>query len=132
LRKSKFQNILNAFQAISSITFQQRLKHHIDQFTTQGYFDYDRVRIYENGIIENLKKPTERVSLCGAFTQNRVNLGVDLGVSWIGFSASDPTTVAVFDEKPKMISSPKKAVAFTCRENRDVIMSILRFFDKSS
>ena len=130
LNKSKFDKILSAYKAVSSFTFQQRLNLYINQIKTKGYFEYDDVIIHENGLLEEIKKPYHKVSLCGAFSQERVSNGLDFGVSWIGFSASNPNVICVCSEKPKVFSSPKQSVAFTIKENRDVIMYILQKFDK--
>lgn len=130
LQKTKFENVAKAFHALSECTFQQRLKRYTDAWATVGYFDYQRVRIHSNGTIEDLKKPQNKVSLCSALTDKRLSFGAEFGVSWIGYSASDPAYVAVYDQVPKGLFSKTTAVGFDCNENRDVILTIIQAFDK--
>ena len=132
LQKTKFANLAKAFQALSACTFRQRLKRYTDAWTSAGYFNYQGVRIHADGMIENIKNIKKRASLRGAITEGRVSFGASFGVSWIGYSASDPAYVAVYDTPPKGLFSKTTVVGFDCNMNRDVIMALLLGFDKSN
>lgn len=129
-QKTKFQNIAQAFQSLAQITFQQRLQRYTDALASAGHFDYQRVRFHRDGTIEDLKDFRKRVSLCRAHTEKRLSFGAEFGLSWIGYSASDPAYVAVYDRPPKGLFSKSIVVGFDCNENRDVIIAILQAFDR--
>lgn len=132
LQKAKFESIAKAFQSLSSSTFRQRLQCYTDAWKSVGHFDYHGVRIHADGIIEDLKNTKKRASLRGAKTQMRISFGSSFGVSWIGYSATDPAYVTVYDIPPKSAFSKATAVGFDCNENRDVILAILQSFDSTT
>jgi len=131
LRKTKFENIRKAFEALSQVTLRQRFNIYRDALHSVGYFDYGKVRIFGDGTIASLKNLGIKVSLHEAFSQTRVGLGKSFGVSWIGYSESNPSVIGIYEKPPGGIFSKNYCVQFECEEDRDVILPLLRSFDRS-
>ena len=126
LKKTKFSNLLSAFEALSPLTFRQRYQRYIDALKSDGYFDYSKTRIYADGTISTLKQPEIRLSLQDAYSENRLGMGKSYGVSWIGYSESDPSAIGFYEKPHGGFFTKNACVQFKCRENRDVIMALLR------
>ena len=126
LKKTKFSNLLSAFEALSPLTFRQRYQHYIDALKFEGYFDYSKTRIYADGTISTLKHPEIRLSLQDAYSENRLGMGKSYGVSWIGYSESDPYAIGVYEKAHGGFFTKNACVQFKCQQNRDVIMALLR------
>lgn len=126
LKKTKFTNLLSAFEALSPLTFRQRYQHYIDALKSEGYFDYSKTRIYADGTISTLKQPGVRLSLRDAYSENRLGMGKSYGVSWIGYSESDPYAIGVYEKPHGGFFTKNACVQFKCQQNRDVIMALLR------
>lgn len=126
LKKTKFSNLLSAFEALSPLTFRQRYQRYVDALKSDGYFDYSATRIYADGTISTLKQPDIRLSLRDAHSENRLGMGKSYGVSWIGYSASDPFEIGFYEKPPGGFFTKNACVQFKCLENRDVIITLLR------
>lgn len=126
LKKTKFANLLNAFEALSPLTFRQRYQRYVDALKSEGYFDYSKTRIYADGTISTLKQPEKKLSLRDAYSENRLGMGKSYGVSWIGYSESDPSAIGIYERPHAGIFAKNACVQFKCRENRDVILAFLR------
>ena len=126
LKKTKFTNLLNAFEALSLLTFRQRYQRYVDALNHEGYFDYSRMRIYADGTISTLKQREKRLFLRDAYSENRLGMGKTYGVSWIGYSKSDPSAIGIYERPHAGIFAKNACVQFKCRENRDVILAFLR------
>lgn len=126
LKKTKFSNLLKAFEALSPLTFPQRYKRYQNALRIEGYFDYSKIRIYAGGTISTIKNPDKRISLRNVYTENRLGMGKSYGVSWIGYSESDPSAIGIYEKPHGGIFMSNPCVQFKCREDRDVIMAFLR------
>lgn len=126
LKKTKFANLLSAFDALSPLTFRQRYQRYIDALSSDGYFDYSNTRIYADGTISTLEQPAIRLSLRDAYSEKRLGMGKSYGVSWIGYSESDPSAIGIYEKPHGGLFAKNACVRFKCRENRDVIMALLR------
>ncbi len=126
LKKTKFENVLKAFEALSPLTFRQRYQSYSDALKSDGYFDYSKARIYADGTISTAKNKERRLSLWDAYSQNRLGMGRSYGVSWTGYSESDPTAVGIYEKPHGGIFTKNASVQFKCMENRDAFIALLR------
>lgn len=126
LRKTKFTNLLKVFEVLSPLTFRQRYQSYADALETEGYFDYDEVRIYADGTISTIRDKNEKWSLWDAHSEKRLGLGVSYGVSWIGYSESDPYSVAFYKNAHGGFFTSGACIRFKCLVNRDVIITLLK------
>ncbi len=129
--KARHENIAKAFELLSKVTFQKRCSLYLDEWKRAGFFDYGKVRFYSDGTIQDLKKPAKRISLHRAWLEGRVSLGRSWGGDGVLMSGgSDDYVIDVSDEplKPNFWTLLFKGISFSCCENRDVILAIMRSF----
>lgn len=123
VNRTSFDNIERAYKALAQMTFRQRLDYYTNNWKAFGYFDYENVRIHANGVIEQKGK---KVSISEAFKQGRVCFGFSVGVSWIGFSGSNPFCVNISQKVPGKFFAT--SIGFDRYVNSDVIFAILNSF----
>jgi hypothetical protein len=126
IKKTKFKNIFNAFNSLSAVTFRQRYKRYVSYLESVGFFDYFNVRIYSDGTISTIQNPQVKLSLRDTHSEGRLGMGKSYGLTWIGYSESDPNSIGIYEKSHAGIFTQNTCVQFKCQENRDVIMVLLR------
>lgn len=128
LGRTRFKKLQKVYELLAAATLSQRLKPYTDALISVGYFDYNGIRIHADGIISSIKEPTKKADLYAAWTEKRISFGFSIGgLTW---GRSDPNYIVVAANKPKLFTG-SVSCGFDCIANRDSILGIIKYFDKS-